>query len=33
MQVVGADKVRPFTGRDIGMVKRLALIAAQSLDV
>jgi len=29
--VVGADKVRPFTGRDINMMNRIALVAAESI--
>jgi len=29
--VVGANKVRPFTGRDIVMIERVALLAARAL--
>lgn len=30
--VIGANKVRPFTGRDITMIERIALVAATALE-
>jgi len=31
--VVGANKVRPFTARDLIMVRRVALVARQALEL
>ena len=31
--VIGANKVRPFTGRDLVMMKRVALVLARALDL